>query len=88
MDNLPSFLINRRRSELDLPWVADHFPGEGEGDAGQTVVADWCLYRYLSEGGIRAFPNSTVRAKVIHRQNRFLWICGFLGVLWVVFLLV
>ena len=84
MGELPSYLLNGRRSELDLPW----YPDDGRGEDERSVIADWSLYRYLSDGGIRVFATTSIRATVRHRQNRFLCICGALAVLWLIFLLV
>lgn len=88
MANLPSFLIRGRHSELDMPWYSDDANGDGTDKAGQTIIADWCLHRYLSEGGIKAFASTSIRSMVLHRQNRFLCLCGVLAVLWLIFLLV
>ena len=82
MSELPSFFVNGRRSDLDLPCYDD---GNA---AGASVIADWSLYRYLSEGGIRVFATTSIRATVLRRQNRFLCLFGLLAAVWLVFLFV
>lgn len=84
MAHLPSFLIpGRAANEVDAPWFPDE--DDPNGELTPSAIAEWRLYRYLASGGIRAFATSSMCAVVRRRQNRFLWLTAFAGVLWVVF---
>lgn len=84
MAHLPSFLIpGRAANEVETPW----FPDQDDlyGELTPSAIAEWRLHRYLASGGIRALATSSMCAMVRRRQNRFLWLMAFVGVLWVVF---
>lgn len=84
MAHLPSFLISgRTANEAEVPWFPDE--DDATGGLNSPAIAEWRLYRYLASGGIRAFATSSMCAMVRRRQNRFLWLTAFAGVLWVVF---
>lgn len=85
MGQLPTFLLNGRRSDLDVDLPLSLCDDKAGAPSDPTAVADWCLYRYLGEGGLRAFASSSLRLMVRQRQVRFFWVAGFLLVLWLVF---